>query len=194
MHFEETDVVSHPAGLILETMIERMQDIVPYLDNIESIETQERKDLPKGRIRIVRRWQGAATSVPSVVRPFVTRDLLGWLDTALWVPPEHRVEWSQSPCVSGAAQFYDCSGINYFEPDPTDAGHTLIRITGELLIHPDRLPGVPRFLAHRIAPQIESFVVGLITPNLMGLAKGLQNYFDQRGGGKKTTARKKPGR
>jgi hypothetical protein len=188
MHFEETDRVSHPAALILETMIERMQEIVPFLDNIESIELQEREDLPGGRLRIVRRWQGAATSVPSVLRPFVTPELLAWLDTAIWVPDEYRVEWSHSSCVRGAAQLYDCSGINYFEPDGSNA--TRIRITGELIIHPDRVPGVPRFLASRIAPQIESFVIGLITPNLTGLARGLQRYFAAREGGKRGARRK----
>ena len=67
MQFAETDIVGYPPALILETMIERMQDIVPYLENIESIELQDRQDLPDGRLRIVRRWQGSGSRVPSAV-------------------------------------------------------------------------------------------------------------------------------
>lgn len=40
MKFELTARVSHPASVVLETMIERMEDIVPFLPNIESIETR----------------------------------------------------------------------------------------------------------------------------------------------------------
>ena len=179
MHFEAVNTVSHPAALVLETMIERMEAIVPFLPNVESIETLERKRLKNERIRIRRRWQGEADSMPAALRPFLPRDILAWLDTAVWVPTEYRVEWAQSTCVAGVAQLYNCSGVNYFEPHPDDPQHrTRIRITGNLQIHPERLPGVPRFLAERLAPQVEKFIVGLITPNLTDLATGLQRYFD----------------
>jgi hypothetical protein len=174
-------------------MIERMQDIVPYLENIESIELQDRQDLPDGRLFIVRRWQGSASTVPSALRAFVSRDLLGWIDTATWVPSEYRVDWVHSMCSARAARLYECSGTNYFEPDPLNANRTRIRITGELIVHPDRVPGIPRFLAGRLAPQIESFVIGLITPNLVGLSRGLQRYFDARRGRKKRPARRSTG-
>lgn len=181
MHFEESSRVTHPAKLILETMIERMEAIVPFLDNIESIETQSRTDLPDGRIKIVRRWQGTADAIPSALRPFVSTDLMGWIDTAHWTPSEYKVEWAQSMCSASVAQLYECSGINYFEPDP-DAPEdaTRMRVTGDLAVFADRLPGVPSFIGRRLAPQFESFIVSLLTPNLLGLAKGLQGYFDKQ--------------
>jgi len=180
MHFEESSRVSHPASVILDVVMERMQEIVPFLDNIESIDTQSREELADGRVKIVRRWQGTADAVPSALRPFVSRDLMGWIDTAYWTPAEYKVEWAQSMCSASVAQLYECSGINYFEPDPGDPEQTArIRITGDLAVFPDRL-GIPSFLGRRLAPQVESFVVSLLTPNLMGLAKGLQGYFDKQ--------------
>jgi hypothetical protein len=181
VHFAETSRVSHHAALVLETMIERMEEIVPFLDNVESIETQSRRTLKDGRIKIVRRWQGRADTMPTALRPFLTRDFMGWIDTAVWTPAQHAVEWSQSMCSQGVAALYTCSGVNSFEPHPDDPQHaTLIRVSGDLVLHADRLPGIPRFLASRLAPQVEQFIVGLVTPNLKGLAKGLQRYFDQR--------------
>ncbi len=190
MRFEANDTVTYPSEAILETMIERMEDIVPFLDNIEAIEMIERQDLSKGQIQILRRWQGSATSIPAVIRPFVSAELMAWIDTAIWTPAKYCVEWSQSSCNKGAAQLYTCSGVNYFEPAPGNPKHTQIRVTGELIIHPDRVPGVPRILATRIAPQVESFIVGLITPNLTGLARGLQRYFSAGKGANKKTPRK----
>ncbi len=181
MQFEETSRVTHPASLILETMIERMEAIVPFLDNIESIETRSRQTLADGRLKIVRRWQGTADAVPMALRPFISRDLMGWIDTALWTPAQFKVEWSHAMCSENVAKLYECSGINYFEPDPDDPEHaTCIRVTGELAVFPERL-GIPSFVGRRLAPQVEGFVVGLITPNLTGLAKGLQGYFDEQG-------------
>ena len=53
-----------------------------------------------------------------------------------------------------------------------------MRVTGTLQVYPERLPGIPKFLGKRLAPQVEKFVVGLITPNLTDVAVGLQGYLD----------------
>lgn len=177
MQFDRESKVTHPAALILDTMINRMQETVPFLPNVESIELKERTDLPDGRIKIIRRWQGSSDTVPSVLAPFLSRETLAWTDTALWIPQEYRVEWSLSTSMG---KFYDCSGNNFFEPDPADPQKaTRIRISGTLTVYPERLPGMPSFLGRRLAPQVEKFIVNLITPNLMDVASGLQKYLDQ---------------
>ncbi|MDJ0865853.1 MAG: alpha/beta hydrolase [Myxococcota bacterium] len=181
MKFEQTARVSHPAAKVLETMIERMEDIAPFLPNIESIETQSRRETGHGRVRIVRRWQGHAETVPAALRPFLSRDLMAWIDTAVWTPEAWRVEWSQESCAGALAGLYACSGVNFFEPHPDDPERaTRIRITGELQVDPLALPGLPHALSARMADQIERFVVDLITPNLTDVAKGLQGYLDDR--------------
>jgi len=179
MRFEEASAVTHPAALVLETLIERMEVIAPFLRNVERIDTLDRTDLAGGRVRIVRRWQGSPDSVPVAARRFVTPTMLAWLDTAVWTPADWRVEWSHATCVAGVAQLYECAGTNWFQPDPAAPGTTHIRITGDLVVHPERVPGVPGFLARGLAPQVESFILGLLTPNLTGLAGGLQRYFDR---------------
>ncbi len=177
MHFEKEDKISHPASVVLDTMIDRMEAIAPFLPNVERIDTLEKKRRRNGRIFIVRRWQGVGDSIPRALRPFVSKDWLAWIDTALWVPHEFKVEWTLSTKLG---HLYECSGTNYFEPYPrAEATSTRIRVTGDLQVYPDRLPGIPRILGARLAPAVESFVVALITPNLTEVAKGLQLYLDQ---------------
>jgi len=179
MQFEKTSVVSHPADLVLETMIERMHKIVPFLPSVSAIDLISRDDLGDDEIRIVRKWQGTTDSAPSALRPFLTDEAMAWTDTALWTPSEHKVDWT---LATSMGRLYDCSGTNYFGPDPDDPeGSTRMRVTGTLQIYPDRLPGVPRFLGKRLAPQVEKFVVNLITPNLTDVAIGLQGYLDAVG-------------
>ena len=180
MDFEETSLVPHPASTVLDLLIERMEAIVPFLPNIQRIDLVERTPLPDGRLRIVRRWQGSADAVPRVLQPFLSPSLLAWIDTAVWTPAAWRVDWAQASCAVGVASLYDCGGTNYFEPDSgAPADRTRIRITGHLVVRPENLPGVPTFLGRRIAPQVESFVVGLLTPNLTSLADGLRRYLDR---------------
>ena len=64
MEFDSETLVSHPAQAVLETMIDRMHDIVPFLDTVEAIEELSREDLGDGRLKIVRRWQGSESSAP----------------------------------------------------------------------------------------------------------------------------------
>jgi hypothetical protein len=162
-------------------MIRDMEAIVPFLPNIDSISTEEVQEQPDGGIRIVRRWLGTIDAAPAVVRPFLSPEWLGWIDTAVWTPAEYKVDWQHTPVVSYLARLYECAGTNRFGPDPNDPLHsTKIQISGNLVIHARALPGVPGFLATRLAPQIEKFVINLVTPNLTDLANGLQGYLDQQ--------------
>ncbi len=177
MHFEKEDKISHPASVVLDTMIDHMEAIAPFLPNVERIDTLEKTRRRNGRIFIVRRWQGVSASIPRALQPFVSKDWLAWIDTALWVPREYKVEWTLSTKLG---HLYECSGTNYFEPYPREeATSTRIRVTGDLQVYPDRLPGIPRVLGARLTPAVEGFVVALITPNLTEVAKGLQGYLDQ---------------
>jgi hypothetical protein len=180
MRFSRTAGVSHPSSVVLDTMIHDMEAIVPFLPNITRIST-EQVERVGGRIRIVRRWLGSIGAAPPVLRPFLSPDWLGWIDTAVWTPAEYKVDWQHTPTLSQLARLYDCTGTNRFAPDPDEPLHrTRIQINGTLVVHPEALLGVPRFLAPRLAPQIERFVINLVTPNLTDLAKGLQRYLDRQ--------------
>jgi hypothetical protein len=178
MDFATESRIAHPARVVLDTMIERMEEIVPFLPSVEAIVTRSREPLADGRIHIVRHWQGSATTAPRPIRPFLSKESLGWIDDAYWVPSGWKVDWTLLTRLSG---LFDCGGTNYFEPHPDDPERaTRARLTGRLTVHADRLPGVPGFLARRLAPEVERFVVGLIAPNLGELAVGLGRYLDAR--------------
>jgi len=178
MKFERENRVTHPATTIVEVMIERMEDIAPFMSTVESIRTESREEMPEGLIHIVRRWQGSDDKAPAAIRPFLSKDLMAWRDDAVWTPHEFQVEWELS---SSLGKIYRCSGINYFEPHPDDPkNETRIRITGELEVYPAEIPGIPKFFADRIGPQLERFIVGMITPDLAEVANGLQRYLDEQ--------------
>lgn len=181
MKFEQTDKVTHPATDVLDLMIDRMEEIVPFLPNVESIETLSRETLADGRVKVVRRWQGTSQTAPAAVRPFASKESLAWTDTALWDRETYEVEWVFE---SNLSKLYDCGGVSSYKPHPDDPEEaTRIVIAGHLEVFPDKMPGIPKFLGKKLAPQIEKFVVKMITPNVMETAQGVQRYFDDRTGG-----------
>jgi len=178
MDFQTEVRVSHPADRVLAVMIDQLEKVVSYLPSIVRIEMRSRTEEPDGRLLIDRTWEASARTAPRAVRPFLSQKALTWLDKAEWVPREYKVNWSFKTSLSG---LFDCGGTNWFEPHPSaPETETRMRITGKIAVHPERVPGVPRFLARRLAPQIERFVIGMILPNLTELGHGLQRYLDSQ--------------
>ena len=57
----------------------------------------------------------------------------------------------------------------------------MLRIRGDLDVSLSGIPGVPRFLASRVAPHVEKYIVQLLTPNLLAVATGLERFLKDQG-------------
>ena len=55
---------------------------------------------------------------------------------------------------------------------------TIVQMSGEFVIHPEKVPGVPAFMARRLAPTLEKFVVGLLQPNLKRSNQAVESYLE----------------
>ena len=51
-------------------------------------------------------------------------------------------------------------------------------MTGEISVYAERMPGLPKFLARKIGPLVERFVVKRVTPNLAAVVDGLREYLN----------------
>ncbi len=171
LRFEQ--VISHPLENVYSTMRDRLAELVPHLVGVESILVQEREQLAPGRVRMLNLWQASPEAAPKAVRPFVSRKMLSWKDHAEWNDADHTVRWRFE--TSSFEKLFECQGSNRFEDL---GGFARLRIEGELHIFLERLPGVPKFLAKRIAPKVEAFIGKIVGDNLRGLAGGLQAFLD----------------
>ncbi|MCZ7686557.1 MAG: hypothetical protein M5U28_50535 [Sandaracinaceae bacterium] len=103
--------------------------------------------------------------------------MLRWDDYAEWRDADHQVRWTLKLRV-----FTDsvrCSGTNTFRR--IDDGTTSVTLEGDLDIDLKSIPGVPRMLAGGLKPQVEKFIVSLITPNLERVNESLQQFLDEHG-------------
>lgn len=178
MRFEEITYCDHPASEVYGAMIWHLEELVPYMENVAEIVTESFDESEPGRIKTVRHWQGTSHSVPTLLRPFVTKNSLGWQDIATWIPAEYKVEWRTETRHS---KYSSCAGINIFEPDPAHPEtRTRCVIAGDFTVYGDRLPAMPKFLGLKVAPKLEQIILGFMLPNFRQLATGIAHYLDAK--------------
>jgi hypothetical protein len=175
VHFAFQETIHHPIDRVYPVLRDRLAEMVPFLESVDSIEVLSRTEEADGRLRLLNLWQGNARQAPSVVRPFMTRDMVRWKDHAVWNDRENRVDWRFE--AFHLDRLFDAQGANVFAAVADRS--TRVEISGSLDVYPERVPGVPRLVARRLGPRVESFVIGLITPNLAQLPHAVQEFLDR---------------
>ena len=176
MEFLVEAQVTQPATRVVRALMDELDDVTPFMKSVDDVTSLERSEPDTGGVHIIRRWQGSPTTSPAVLRPFLTRESLAWIDDALWFPDHYKVEWK---VTSNMSRLYTCGGTNYFEPHPEKPDEwTRVRLTGSVEVHGDKFPGVPAFVGRKVAPKLEKFIIQKLKPNFQDLASGLQRYLD----------------
>ncbi len=180
MKFREEVVVDQSASFVLHFMMNRLEELVPLLPNVKRADKERQKALPDGRVRTIRRWEAAPGVLPMALRPFARPEWMRWIDTSDWSFEDHREDWILS--MERMENLYDCSGSNTFKPHPDfPETKTLAVIEGELQVYPERVRGIPRFLAKKLAPQVEKYVISLLVENLVGMTRELGPFLNDMG-------------
>lgn len=167
MKFESKQSIPFGVDEVFYLIRDNLPALVPYLPNVRRIENESRVEESAGRVRLVNRWHGKG-EVPKVAQKMVQPDKLTWLDTATWDENDKTCRWEITPMFF--RESVSCRGVNYYKAE--SPSRTRLEITGDLVIQPRGIPGVPRLLEKKVAEQIEKFIVKLLTPNLASLAVG----------------------
>ena len=174
MRFELEEIIVGSVDRVYTTIRDRLSDLVPYLPAVDEITELERDGKSNGSTRIVLEWIGNSQLLPSLAKPFWKPAMTTWTDYAVWTdgdPP--RTEWRFEP--KRFRRLFTCEGTNRFEA--VDADRTAFRLSGDLHVYPERIPGIPKFLARKLKPSITGFVIKRIKPNLMQVPEALTAFF-----------------
>lgn len=167
--------IAHPPRAVFEVFRDRLPEVVPYLDDIREIRVEQR-DQTDGVVRLHNVW-ASDREVPRVVRPLLKPDQLQWDDFASWHEDGLYSEWEIRTRVFADA--VQCKGRTEILDD--GAGNTRVHISGSFDVDLGTVPGVPGFMGKRIAPQVEKFIVSLITPNLERTNVAVGRFLDGQG-------------
>lgn len=172
MHFEaEGHVQGAELNTVYEIIRDRLPELVPFMDNVSAIETVERSDGANGP-HLLNRWRADAGQVPAAARKFIKPEMLEWLDHADWNDGEHYVDWTIESAVFKG--MYTCKGRNRII---ADGDNVKIVISGDITVDPKRVPGLPSFLAKKVLPAVESYLIGRMKPNMASLGTGVQRFL-----------------
>jgi hypothetical protein len=169
---ESRDIISQPVDVVYPLIRDRLDLLVPYLPSVKRIEEISRADGDDGRLEVVNHWYTVA-DVPGPVKKVIKPEMFSWKDYASWNDSERRVDFRLESFL--ARDLYDARGTNYF--NAIGEGKTQLRVTCEVEIHPERVPGVPKVVLRKTLPLIEKVIRQLLEPNLQSVGKGLTAYF-----------------
>lgn len=171
MKFSIKDSIPFPRPQVFAAQRDQMPELTSYLNDIESITVESRED--DGPItKLVNLWVAGGADIPAAARSFVKPEMLRWTDYATWNEDEWTCDWNlvlgflqEAVSVSGTTSFAESSN------------RTTVTIAGDITIKAEKIPGVPRFMAGKIGPVVEKFVINLIKPNLKMTSQGIANYL-----------------
>ncbi len=167
--------IAHPQRAVFEAYRDHLPEAARFIPDVREIVVRKREE-SNGRVSLHNEW-ASDREIPSVASAFLKPEHLRWDDFAVWTDADSAGDWQIKTRV-----FTDrvtCRGRTAILADGPKACRVVL--TGQLRIEITELPGVPSFLAKRLGPQVEKFIVTLITPNLESTNRGIAAWLDSRG-------------
>lgn len=164
--------IPFPRQLVFQTYRDKLQELLPYMDNVHRIDPKSYQQ-EQGRVICTNEWHGGG-DIPTIARAFVDEQMLSWTEHNIWDETDFSLEWRIT--THAFTEAVSCSGRNHF----LDHGEaTIVENRGELVIHPQRIEGIPDFLKGQVAGFVEDFLSQKIGPNLTQMGEGVRQYLEK---------------
>lgn len=173
MKIHSESLIPHARDAVYETYRDRLPEVATFLPDVESITVMSRSD-EEGRTVLHNVWF-SNTDIPKAAQGFLKPEHLQWDDHAIWTHSAYQVAWRIETRVF--SESFQCQGTNTFHAEGD--GTTRVVVAGDLHIDLSNMPGVPRFIAKRLAPQVEAFIVKMIAPNLKQVNEAVGRYISE---------------
>ena len=158
---------------VWQTYRDKLTQMVDAMATVDSITVISREEIKEG-VLLKNRWN-ISGGVPKAIKRVVPQKLLSYDDEASWHENEYICYFTEKP-IDGS-EIYVCKGKNEF----VELGEqTLLTISFELIIHPEKIPGVPNFIAKGIVPKIEQLISKEVAKNLAATAKVVEEFINSK--------------
>ena len=176
MRFEVSDPIPFEAEEAYLLLRDEMSDLVPFMEDTESIIVESRQE-EEGQVKITNRWQASMHKIPSALRAFVKPEMLSWHDHVVWTDHDRTGRWKLE--TIGSEKLFSCHGETSIV---VDAGQTQLKIALEFEVYPEKVPGIPKFLARKIGGQVEKLIGEILSSNMRQMAESMSNYAKSQKG------------
>ena len=173
--FKSIAVVKHPCAVVWDTVRDRLPELVPLMDDIDSVTVIERIEDSAGMVRLVNLWK-AKLQIPAMLHAVIPADRLAWTDRAEWRPQHYECHWRIEPQFLPDQTQY--TGMTRYEAAIGGRG-TRMTIEGQLHVPTRGLLDSSALLEGALAKGVESVATTLIPKNFQKLAQALSTFLDQ---------------
>ncbi len=172
MILKHSDIINAPLDRVYDIVKNDLAKVAQYLPSVQEIKVLEYTQQENGKVYIVNQWVGKA-NIPDLAKRFVNESLLSWKDLAHWDDKLYRVDYEIESFF--AKDIYEAKGTNDFKAHDQDK--TKLTLNCEVHIHPENIPGIPRFIAKQLHPMLEKMIEKMLAPNLTSLGNGLKEFL-----------------
>ena len=170
MDINVVTTIQFPKDEVFRAMRDQMPALAEFMPNIDTIVVESRED-EQDEVRLVNRWNAAATEIPVVARGFIDPSNVYWLDHARWSGDGSVCDWRLE--MGFMSDRVKCSGTTQYVAVSDTV--TEMRISGQLELNLKGL--VPRLLMGKATAGVERFVGKLVQPNFQKTADALSAYL-----------------
>jgi nitrogen fixation protein len=170
MKFEIADPIPFKTDEAYYILRDEMSALVPFMEDTESIKVIKREQI-EGEVRLTNHWQASMNKIPSAIRSFVKPEMLSWHDHVIWTDQDKTGRWELE--ALGSDKLFSCKG----ETSVIEVGdETQLKIVLEFEIYPEKVPGIPKFLAKKIGGQVEKLIGEILSSNMRQMAQSMSRY------------------
>jgi hypothetical protein len=173
MKIKSVSMLKHQRDDVWATVRDRLAEIVPLIDDIESVTTETREQGRDGTVRLVNIWK-AKPKLPAIAAKHVQSDRLAWTDRAEYRPRTFECVWSIEPHF--LPDSIKCSGVTRYEQAMGGRG-TRVTFEGDLELALRNLSGVPSILEGPLSGAVETFVSVLVPKNFRKLIEAVGQFL-----------------
>ncbi len=174
MKIKSISVLKHPCAEVWTTIRDRLPEVIPFIEDMESVTVQSREEAADGTVRLVNIWK-AKPKLPAIVTSYIKPEMLAWTDRAEYRVKTLECSWRTEPHFF--TERIKCSGVTRYEPAMGGRG-TRVTFEGDLELSLNNLPGVPAIFEGTLARGVETFVTALIPKNFRNLIEAVGHLLD----------------
>lgn len=176
MKFEIQDPIPFEPEAAFLLLRDEMSALVPFMDDTESV-TVVRREESEEAVKLTNHWQASMNKIPSALRSIVKPEMLSWHDHAVWTSADHTGRWNLE--ALGSDKLFSCEGETSVI---SEGGQNFLKITLNFEVYPEKVPGVPKFLAKKIGGQVEKLIGEILSTNMRQMAQSMKSYAAQKQG------------
>ena len=171
METKTLSIVKHPLEVVWPAMRDRLPEIAAGVDDVESVQLQERTERDDGTVVVVHLWQ-ASPKLPGIIANHIRPEMLRWTDRATWSAHDMTCTWTIEP--HALADRIQCHGRTTYEAAMGGRGTRITFLSNFLLGRGrDGAPDNPLFTA------AEPLLRGMIPKNFQKIVAQLGVLLDR---------------